>query len=335
MTTAASTSLRQVASATSSVGPRGRKDADGNSSRSNVKRRVHTLARGVIGNTPVFGTGIPSSSLGGPVEEPTTPMHDPAASSRPMAAIILAAGKGTRMDGDLPKVIYPVADAPMVKWVVDAVRSAGVQRIIVVVGYRAQDVQDAFADDDCIEYVVQHEQHGTGHAVDVCRNTMSDFDGDTFVLAGDGPLIRAETLRIMQQVHHAQDASATLATSIIDDPTGYGRIVRDDEGRFQAIVEHKNATDQQRELHEVYPSYALFDTRSLFAQLESLEADSLTGELYLTELPARLRDAGHTVELVDAVPAEDVLSINTMDQLAEVDTILRTRLASNIVEPTQ
>jgi bifunctional UDP-N-acetylglucosamine pyrophosphorylase/glucosamine-1-phosphate N-acetyltransferase len=101
-----------------------------------------------------------------------------------------------------------------------------------------------------------------------------------------------------------------------------------------AIVEHKNATDQQRELHEVYPSYALFDTRSLFAQLESLEADSLTGEFYLTELPARLRDAGHTVELVDAVPAEDVLSINTMDQLAEVDSILRTRLASNIVEST-
>jgi len=261
-------------------------------------------------------------------------MHDSATSSRPLAAIILAAGKGTRMAGDLPKVAHPVADAPMVKWVVDAVRSAGVQRVIVVVGYQAQDVKDVFAGDDGIEYVMQHDQHGTGHAVDVCRSLMADFDGDTFVLAGDGPLIRAETLRIMQDVHHAQEASATLATSVIDDPTGYGRIVRDAQGRFEAIVEHKNATEEQRGLHEVYPSYALFDNHSLFAQLECLEADSLTGEFYLTELPAGLRAAGHTVELVDAVPPEDVLSINTMEQLAEVDAILRTRLASNVVETT-
>ncbi|MCH2149381.1 MAG: NTP transferase domain-containing protein, partial [Phycisphaerales bacterium] len=197
-------------------------------------------------------------------------MRDSATSSRPSAAIILAAGKGTRMAGDLPKVVHPVADAPMVKWVVDAVRAAGVQRIIVVVGYHAQDVKDVFAADDGIEYVMQHEQHGTGHAVDVCRSAMADFDGDTFVLAGDGPLIRSETLCIMQQVHHANDAAATLATSVIDDPTGYGRIVRDSHGRFQAIVEHKNATDEQRAIHEVYPSYALFDNHSLFAQLECL-----------------------------------------------------------------
>ena len=262
-------------------------------------------------------------------------MNDSTSTTRPLAAIILAAGKGTRMEGDLPKVVYPVADEPMVKWVVDAVRAAGVQRIVLVIGYRAEDVQAVFAGDDDLEYVTQHEQLGTGHAVDVCRDCLADFDGDAYVLAGDGPLIRPETLRTMQQTHREHDAAATLATSIIDDPTGYGRIIRNDQGRFEAIIEHKNATDAQRAISEVYPSYALFDAGRLFDELETLAPDSVTGEVYLTEIPARLHRAGHRVEVVDAVPPEDILSINTMDQLAEVDAILRARLAYQVEETSQ
>ena len=239
------------------------------------------------------------------------------------------------MEGDLPKVVHPVADAPMVKWVVDAVRDVGVQRIVLVIGYRADDVQAVFVGDDDLEYVTQHEQLGTGHAVDVCRDCLADFDGDAFVLAGDGPLIRSDTLRTMEHVHRDQQAAATLATSNIEDPTGYGRIIRNAEGRFEAIIEHKNATEAQREIHEVYPSYALFDAKRLFTELETLEADSVTGEIYLTEIPASLHRAGHQVEVVDAVPPEDVLSINTMEQLAEVDAILRSRIASQVAETSQ
>ena len=239
------------------------------------------------------------------------------------------------MEGDLPKVVHPVADAPMVKWVVDAVRAVGVERIVIVIGYRADDVRAVFGDESDLEYVMQHEQHGTGHAVDVCRDCLADFEGDTFVLAGDGPLIRPDTLRTMQQVHQDTDAAATLATSIIEDPTGYGRIIRNESGRFEAIIEHKNATEAQRAINEVYPSYALFDSAGLFGELDTLEPDSVTGEIYLTEIPARLHAAGSRVEVVDAVPPEDVLSINTMEQLAEVDAILRSRIASNVAETSR
>ncbi len=247
--------------------------------------------------------------------------------SRPLAAIILAAGKGTRMNSDLPKVVHPVAGRAIVWWVVDAVRAAGAERTILVVGYGADAVRDVFAGDDAdIEYVVQSEQLGTGHATNCARELLADFDGDVLVLAGDGPLIREETIRAMHDRQNETGAPATLATSEIDDPTGYGRIIRNTDGRFEAIVEHKNATDEQRTIHEVYPSYACFDAKTLFTMLDALVPNELTGEYYVTDIPVQLREQGRPVELVDGVPQEDILSINTEDQLSEVDAILTARL---------
>src|SRR5262249_29735123 len=153
---------------------------------------------------------------------------------------------------------------------------------------------------------------------------------ETFVLAGDGPLIRPATLRTMLQRHREAHAAATLATSVIEDPTGYGRIVRDPmfppgKGRFVAIVEHKNGTPEQLKIHEVNPSYYCFDTGALFDALARVTKNPTSSEYYVTDVPELLLKAGKRVEVIDAVPPEDVLSINTLEHLAEVDAIYRSR----------
>ncbi len=247
---------------------------------------------------------------------------------RPLAAIILAAGKGTRMNSDLPKVVHEVAGRPMVCWVVDAVREVSADPIVLVVGHGADTVRDAFADDESadLRYAVQQEQLGTGHATRCAAEALEGFDGDVFVLAGDGPLIRPQTLRAMHERHRHSRAAATLATAVLDDPSGYGRVVRDSGGRFDRIVEQKNAGDDELAIREIYPSYACFDAALLLGALRDLTPDEVTGEYYVTDVPAMLKSAGYRVEIVDAVPPEDVLSINTPQQLAEVDSILTTRL---------
>ena len=292
------------------------------------------LARGVIGNTPVFGTGIPSSSLGGPVTplRPTPSNMQPNASkhdSSGLAAIILAAGKGTRMGGDLPKVLHEVAGRPMVHWVIDAVRAAGAAPVLLVVGYREDLVRDACSDLD-VTFVTQGEQKGTGHAVHVCAEALKDFTGDAFVLAGDGPLVRHDLLQTMIDTHRHTHSIATLATATVDDPTGYGRIVRTHGGDFMNIVEQKNATDEQLAINEVYPSYAVFNVPAMLRDLAVLPRDPISGEYYLTTVPHRLAAAGGRVSLVPRVDSQDMLSINTPEQLALVDGVLRNRLGMEV-----
>lgn len=230
------------------------------------------------------------------------------------------------MPGDLPKVAHPVADRPMVAWVVDAVREVGADPIVLIVGYRQEVIRSLVQGDDDIVFAVQSEQLGTAHAVESARSVLAGFDGDVFVLAGDGPLIRPETLRTLLERHRSTGAAATLATSVIADPTGYGRIVRDPAGRFVQIVEHKNATPEQQAIREVNPSYYCFDARRLFDVLPRVSRDGVSGEYYLTDVPALLKREGRRVEVIDAVPPEDVLSINTEPQRQEVERILQQRL---------
>lgn len=252
-----------------------------------------------------------------------------AASNQPMA-VILAAGKGTRMKGDLPKVVHEVGGRPMVCAVVDAARQAGCGRIVVVVGYKQELVREALRGYAGIEYAVQDQQLGTGHAVLCAKAAVGGFGGDLFVLCGDGPLIRSATLATLLSKHRTSGAAATIATSVIDDPTGYGRIVRDASGRFASIVEHKNATPEQRQIREVNPSYYCFRAGELFSGLERVERNPLSGEYYLTDVLSVLLAEGKRVEVVPAVPPEDVLSINTPDELAVVDRIYRARAAAPV-----
>jgi UDP-N-acetylglucosamine diphosphorylase/glucosamine-1-phosphate N-acetyltransferase len=262
------------------------------------------------------------------------------------AAIILAAGKGTRMRSDLPKVVHPVGGRPMVCAVVDACRAAGCTQIVLVVGYKQEVVRDLIAAQGPafsagLEFAVQEQQLGTGHAV---RSAQGNFAADlrdpshsarpVFVLAGDGPLIRGATLRQLLDLHRSSGAKATLATSVIDDPTGYGRIVRDSAGRLSRIVEHKECTPDQLMIREVNPSYYCFELGSLFSTLERVKRNESSGEYYITDVPSMLLSGGHRVEVIDAVPPQDVLSINTPEQLAEVDAIYRARHAHPSTTPS-
>jgi UDP-N-acetylglucosamine diphosphorylase/glucosamine-1-phosphate N-acetyltransferase len=262
---------------------------------------------------------------------PQSPAH--AAPPAP-AAIILAAGMGKRMQSDLPKVLHPVGDParPMVQAVVDACRAVGCRRIVLVVGYKQELVRDAMRGQGDVEFAVQAEQHGTGHAV-MCAEPLfahekAEAGHDILVLAGDGPLIHASTLRQLLERHRAAGASATLATSRIADPTGYGRIVRDAAGRFAAIVEHKDCSAAQLKINEVNPSYYCFDGRDLFESLARVKRNPGSGEYYITDVPGLLLAQGKRVEVIDTVPPEDILSINTPEQLAEVDRIYRARAAA-------
>ena len=246
-------------------------------------------------------------------------------------AILLAAGKGTRMNSDLPKVMLEVAGRPMLRWVLDACFAAGVQRCFVVVGYGGDRVREAFADESRCTFVEQTQQLGTAHAVDVTRPHLEGLPaGDVFVLAGDGPLIRADTLRRLLETHREADAAATLATAVLDDPTGYGRIVRHaPQNTFARIVEQKDADPDELLIREVNPSYYCFRRGDLFQAISQISNDNKQGEYYLTDAPGILRQQGQTVALVDAVPADDVLSINTPHQLAAVDRLMRERLESS------
>jgi len=255
---------------------------------------------------------------------------------RTTSAILLAAGKGTRMKSDLPKVAHEVAGQSMVEWVVEACIEAGCSRIVLVVGYQQEVIRAIFKDFSApgvtLEFAEQPEQLGTGHAVRCAESLFarerSEPGHDVFVLAGDGPLIRSETLSELLTRHRSRQASATLATSIIADSTGYGRIVRDGSGGFVGIVEQKNATPDQLAIREVNPSYYCFDAASLFRTLADVRRDAVSGEYYITDVPALMMQRGEIVEVIDAVPPEDVLSINTPEQLAEVGQILQRRIGS-------
>ncbi|MCE7973970.1 MAG: hypothetical protein DYG92_06535 [Leptolyngbya sp. PLA1] len=242
------------------------------------------------------------------------------------AAIILAAGKGTRMRSDLPKVVFPVGGRPMVCAVVDACLASGCSKIVVVVGHKQELVRDALKD-YAVEYAVQDQQLGTGHAVACAAPLFEPVQAGRplLVLCGDGPLIRPSTIGQVLRRHRDAGAAATLATSVIDDPTGYGRIWRDAQGRFLAIVEHKNCTPAQLAIREVNPSYYCFDEAALFGAIPRVQRNPVSGEYYLTDVPELLLRSGSGVEVIEAVPPEDVLSINTPEDLARVDAIFRSR----------
>ncbi len=242
----------------------------------------------------------------------------------------MAAGKGTRMGGDLPKVMHEVAGVPMLRHVVGACTSAGCSRVIVIVGYKQELVRGALTDfGQRVMCAVQDQQLGTGHAVMCTRDAftgVADWQSrDVFVLAGDGPLIRPETLSALLREHRSAGNSATLATAVIDDPTGYGRIVRDASGRFAAIVEHRDCTPAQLAVREVNPSYYCFRAADLFEMLPQVRRNASSGEYYITDVPGLLLSRGKGIGVIDSVPAEDILSINTPAELGRVDRIMRAR----------
>jgi bifunctional UDP-N-acetylglucosamine pyrophosphorylase/glucosamine-1-phosphate N-acetyltransferase len=249
-----------------------------------------------------------------------------------LTAIILAAGKSTRMKSRKPKPLHEVCGKPMLGWILDACFAADVSRALVVVGYGKEEIIERFAKDRRVHFVEQAEQLGTGHAVKMCEPQLKGHSGDVLILAGDVPLIRADILRTLLQAHHDDRAAASMATAILDDPTGYGRVIRDAKGEFVEIVEQIDCNDQQREIREVFPSYYCVRTEELLFALSKLKNDNKKGEYYLTDIYGILKKAGKKVIAVQAVTAEDVIAPNTRQQLAEADAALQERIQRSLRE---
>jgi bifunctional UDP-N-acetylglucosamine pyrophosphorylase/glucosamine-1-phosphate N-acetyltransferase len=247
-------------------------------------------------------------------------------------AIILAAGVSSRMNTELAKVLHEVCGRPMLAYVLDACREVGVEKMYVVVGYGAEQVKERFAEDPDVVWVHQNQQLGTGHAVLCCKPYLADFDGQTLVLCGDGPLIRAKTLTILIEKHRAEHAAVTLATAVLDDPTGYGRIVRDVYGNIQGIVEDSDCTPEQLSIKEVNPSYYLFNNKILFEAMEDVKPDNVKGEYYLTDALSLILASGHKVVAVTAVQPEESMGVNSRAQLSTASKIMQTRIQQELME---
>jgi bifunctional UDP-N-acetylglucosamine pyrophosphorylase/glucosamine-1-phosphate N-acetyltransferase/UDP-N-acetylglucosamine pyrophosphorylase len=273
-------------------------------------------------------------------------------------AIVLAAGKGTRMESELPKVLFPVCGKPMIRWVLECLARAGIDQIAMVVGYRADLIRQELAECEGIEFVEQTQQLGTGHAVMVCRDWISRRDGQVLVVAGDSPLLQADSVNALFQYADENATVCLLGTLEKENPLGLGRIVRDAAGEFRGIVEDKDASDEQRKIKEVNMSTYLFDCRRLESALDQLTNDNQQEEYYLTDCPGILRNEGRGNEgqgnegqgnegqgdegqgdegqanggkanggkAVAAVPVLkpcESLSINTIDELAMVEDEMR------------
>ena len=233
--------------------------------------------------------------------------------------VVLAAGKGTRMQSQLPKVLFPVCGRPMVEYVLETLQAVGVDRILIVVGYRSDLVREALATWKGVEFVDQPQQLGTGHAVKMCAPALQTFDGPVVVLTGDSPLTQRSSLEALFERFDQQRPACLLGTLHKQDPSGLGRIVRDSAGQFVGIVEEKDATAQQRAITEVNMSTYVFDCQKLLHALEKLRAENEQNEYYLTDCPGILKAEGHVVEALPVLKPCEALSINTLEQLAVVE----------------
>jgi len=240
-------------------------------------------------------------------------------------AVVLAAGQGTRMKSKLYKVLHPVCGKSMVAHVVDNIIDLGTSRVVTIVGHGAEKVEEALGSKS--EYALQEEQLGTAHAVQQAEGLIGDLDGTTLVVCGDTPLIRPETMTSLIEHHKRTKSKATILTSITDEPTGYGRIIRDESGGVRRIVEQKDATQEERLVTEINTGTYCFDNRVLFETLKKVKNDNAQGEYYLPDVIGILQAEG---ELISAYITEDfseTLGINDRVVLSEAEHVMRRRIA--------
>ena len=241
-----------------------------------------------------------------------------------LAAVILAAGQGTRMKSLLPKVLHPVAGVPMLAHVIAAAHLAGSTDVVAVIGHGAERVRTAFATTG-VTFALQAEQLGTGHALQCAAPALAGFAGDLLLLCGDVPLLRAETLLALVAHHRQQQAAVTVLTAVLHDPHGYGRIIRN-AGGVERIVEEKDATPAERAVREVNTGIYVFAAPRVFELLAGLTNDNAQGEYYLTDVIAVARAAGSTVAAMTIDCAEEAMGINDRVQLAQAGAAMRARI---------
>jgi bifunctional UDP-N-acetylglucosamine pyrophosphorylase/glucosamine-1-phosphate N-acetyltransferase len=247
--------------------------------------------------------------------------------SRPAAVVILAAGAGTRMKSQVPKVLHPICGASLLDHVLAAARELDPVELIVVVGHGGRQVASHLAEHaPDAHVVVQHRQGGTGHAVRVVTETVGLGQGTVVVTYGDTPLLRGTTLAALVREHAAQQATATALTTVLADPTGYGRILRDDRGAFAEIVEEADASADQRTVTEINSGVYAFESSLLADSVKRLPTGNAKGEEYLTDVLAILRAEGHRVATVTTPDSDEVRGVNDRAQLAQARRILNARI---------
>ena len=239
-----------------------------------------------------------------------------------LKTLILAAGKGTRMKSDLPKVLHKVCGVPMVKKIVDICSNIGSIENILILGHKKEEVLKVLPN---IEYVLQEEQLGTGHAVKQAKDKFKDFTGTIMVLCGDTPLLKEETLKKLYKYHQATNATTTILTSIYENPFGYGRIVKKD-GQISGIVEEKEATEEIKAIKEVNAGVYCFDAQELLKALDKIDNNNEKGEYYLTDVIAINVKEGKKVEAFLLEDNDEILGINSKVELEKANTIMRTRI---------
>ena len=246
-----------------------------------------------------------------------------------LETLILAAGKGTRMKSKVPKVLHKVGGKPMLQHVIDAAKKAGSSREVVVIGSGAELVEKTITG---VEFVLQAEQLGTGHAVLAAEKNFADSEGTLLILCGDTPLLTGELLKNFVATHEGSACAATVLTAKMPDATGYGRIIRDPDGTFRKIVEDKDATELEKKITEVNAGVYCFDVKKLFGALAKVNNNNAQGEYYLPDVLPILMDAGEKVGAFRAQYADETLGINSRVQLAAADRALRMRKERELMD---
>jgi len=241
-----------------------------------------------------------------------------------LSVLILAAGKGTRMKSDRAKVLHEVFFAPMVHHVLDVVSSMKAKKIVVVVGHQQEEVENALSGYS-VSFAVQDQQLGTGHAVAVARDLLASQGGTVLILCGDTPLIRTQTLKDMLTSHRDNSAVLSVMTTKLDDPWGYGRILKDEDGVLNGIVEEKDATEEQRKIHEINAGVYAVEVDFLFDALNKVGTNNAQGELYLTDIVGLASRDNHLVKAFVCEDSEEVLGVNSRVELALAHARLQER----------
>ncbi|MDQ0414918.1 bifunctional UDP-N-acetylglucosamine diphosphorylase/glucosamine-1-phosphate N-acetyltransferase GlmU [Mesobacillus stamsii] len=239
-------------------------------------------------------------------------------------AIILAAGQGTRMKSKLYKVLHPVCGKPMVQHVIDQVKSLDINEIITIIGHGAEKVKEQLGEDS--QYALQAEQLGTAHAVLQARELLADKEGITIVVCGDTPLIKRETMEALFKHHEETSAKATILTARADDPAGYGRIIRNEDGFVEKIVEHKDANEHERAINEINTGTYCFDNKMLFEAIRNVSNDNVQGEYYLPDVIEILKNQGETVSAYVTNNFAETLGVNDRVALAEAERTMKKQI---------
>jgi UDP-N-acetylglucosamine pyrophosphorylase len=243
---------------------------------------------------------------------------------RKMATAIMAAGKGTRMKSDLPKVLHKLNGRSMIHFVIDLAKKINSEKIVLIIGHQKELVEKECANRK-VEFAVQSPQLGTGHAIQMTENTFTGYDGDILVLSGDVPLLTEVSIRNLINHHQQTRVKATLLTAELENPFGYGRVIRDKKGAVESIVEQKDASAEQLQIKEINVGIYIFDAVTLFEAIRKIKNNNAQREYYLPDVIPLIIQQGLTVGAVKSQSFDETRGINTIDQLKEAETILNSR----------